>query len=90
MIDASDRMPQDGEVISLPGIKGRYLVHGQALYNHGRLAIPLCLVEKYMIEDGQRDTEQDYGRNPGVNHPRGAESPLPDGGLYGDHERPDF
>ena len=49
-IDINARWPQDGEHISLPGMKGIYEVRGVSLYNHGRLAIPLCLVEKYKIE----------------------------------------
>jgi hypothetical protein len=50
-IDINARWPQDGEHISLPGMKGIYEVRGVSLYNHGRLAIPLCLVEKYKIEN---------------------------------------
>ena len=49
-LDAAIRMPQEGEVISLPDMKGKYEVHGLSLYNKGKLAIPLCLVEKYKIE----------------------------------------
>lgn len=48
-IDVQDRVPQEGDIISLPGIKGSYEVHGPALYNRGRLAIPISLVEKYQI-----------------------------------------
>lgn len=59
MFDASKRLPQEGETISLPDIKGKYLVHGQALYNHGRLAIPLCLVEQYTIEDDRQGNEKE-------------------------------
>ena len=62
-IDSKDRMPKEGEIISLPGIKGKYEVHGVALYNKGRLAIPICLVEKYKIEDGQGHQEEDLGRD---------------------------
>ena len=51
-IDARLRLPQEGETISLPGINAKYYVHGTALYNRGRLAIPICLVEKYKIENG--------------------------------------
>ena len=50
-LDAQIRMPQEGEHISLPGIKGTYEVKGPSLYNNkGRLSIPLCLVEKYKLE----------------------------------------
>ncbi len=50
-LDAQIRMPQEGEHISLPGIKGIYEVKGPSLYNNkGRLSIPLCLVEKYKLE----------------------------------------
>lgn len=49
-IDARLRMPQEGESISLPDIKGKYKVQGISLFNSkGRLSIPLCLVEKYKI-----------------------------------------
>ena len=51
-IDASARLPQEGETIILPEIKAKYYVHGSALYNHGKLAIPISLVEKYKIVDG--------------------------------------
>lgn len=54
-------MPQEGEIISLPDMKGKYEVHGVALYNKGRLSIPLCLVERYKIEDGQEHQEEDLG-----------------------------
>lgn len=50
-IDIRDRQPRDGEFISLPGIKGKYEVRGPSLYNKGRLAIPLCLVEKYKLNE---------------------------------------
>lgn len=51
-IDASARPPQEGETIEIPGVKGRHEVHGPSLYNNkGRLAIPLCLVEKYRINE---------------------------------------
>lgn len=50
-IDASARLPQEGETISLPGLSAKYFVHGTALYNRGRLSIPICLVEKYKIEN---------------------------------------
>ena len=50
-LDAQIRMPQEGEHISLPGIKGKYEVRGPSLYNKGRLAIPLCLVEKYKLNE---------------------------------------
>ena len=49
-IDASKRLPQEGETIVLPDIKAKYFVHGTALYNRGRLAIPISIVEKYKIE----------------------------------------
>jgi hypothetical protein len=51
-IDVHDRWPQEGETISLPGLKDKYKVQGPALYNNkGRLSIPLSLVEKYKIEN---------------------------------------
>ncbi len=50
-IDAKLRMPQEGDFISLPGIKGKYEVKGLSLLNgKGQLSIPLGLVEKYRIE----------------------------------------
>ncbi len=50
-INARTRMPQEGEIISLPGFKGKYKVQGMSLFNSkGRLSIPLCLVEKYKIK----------------------------------------
>ncbi len=50
-IDARLRMPQEGESISLPGMKGRYTVRGVSLLNSkGQISIPLCLIEKYRIE----------------------------------------
>jgi hypothetical protein len=49
-IDARYRLPQEGETISLPDINAKYLVHGNALYNRGKLAIPISLVDKYKIE----------------------------------------
>lgn len=48
-IDARYRLPQEGETIILPNIKAKYYVHGAALYNRGKLAIPISLVEKYQI-----------------------------------------
>ncbi len=48
-INIHDRPPQDGEVVSLPNIKGKFEVRGSSLYIKGRLAIPLCLVEKYKL-----------------------------------------
>lgn len=50
-IDASARLPQDGETITLPNMSAKYTVHGTALYNKGKLAIPISIVEKYKIED---------------------------------------
>lgn len=50
-IDASARLPKEGETISLPGLSAKFLVQGTALYNRGRLSIPVCLVEKYKIEN---------------------------------------
>lgn len=50
-IDASARLPKEGETISLPGLSAKYFVHGTALYNKGKLAIPISIVEKYKIED---------------------------------------
>ena len=50
-LDAAIRRPQEGEVISLPDMKGKYEVRGPSLYNKGRLAIPLCLVEKYKLNE---------------------------------------
>ena len=50
-IDIRERWPGDGELISLPDMKAIYEVRGVSLYNKGRLAIPLCLVEKYKIEN---------------------------------------
>ena len=49
-IDVRERWPREGELISLPNMKAVYEVRGVSLYNRGRLAIPLCLVEKYKIE----------------------------------------
>ncbi len=55
-IDIHDRFPKDGDIVSLPDIKGKYEVHGVGLYNKGRLAIPICLVETYMLhEEGQEN-----------------------------------
>lgn len=49
-IDSRTRMPQEGESVSLPGIRGKYLVRGVSLFNNkGQLSIPLSLVEKYKI-----------------------------------------
>lgn len=50
-IDARIMLPQEGETISLPGLSAKFLVHGTALYNRGRLSIPICLVEKYKIDN---------------------------------------
>lgn len=44
----------DGEFISLPNMKAVYEVRGVSLYNKGRLAIPLSIVEKYKIENVTR------------------------------------
>ena len=50
-IDASARLPKEGETISLPGLSAKYCVHGTALYNNkGKLAIPISIIEKYKIE----------------------------------------
>lgn len=49
-IDASARLPKEGETISLPGMKDKYTIHGAALYDKDKLTIPLSLVEKYKIE----------------------------------------
>ncbi len=50
-IDARSRMPQEGEIISLPDTKSKYRVRGFSLLaGKGQLAIPLCLVGKYKIE----------------------------------------
>lgn len=50
-IEVHFRMPQEGELVSLPNIKGEYEVRGVSLLNSkGQIAIPLCLVEKYKIE----------------------------------------
>ena len=51
-IDASARLPQEGETIILPEIKAKFYVHGSALYDKGKLAIPINIVEKYKIVDG--------------------------------------
>lgn len=57
-IKSQDRMPREGDTISLPGIKGVYEVHGTALYNKGKLSIPICIVEEYKLnnEEGQEDS----------------------------------
>lgn len=49
-IDASVRPPREGEAVSLPGIKEKYFVSRYALYNKGKLAIPISIIEKYKIE----------------------------------------
>lgn len=49
-IDIQTRWPVEGEIISLPDMKGVYEVRGVSLYHKGKLAIPLCLVDKYKIE----------------------------------------
>lgn len=51
-IDIRERWPGDGELISLPDMKAIYEVRGVSLYNKGRLAIPLSIVEKYKLENG--------------------------------------
>lgn len=49
-IDATTRLPQEGEIIELKDLNGRYEVRGLALFNaRGKLAIPICLVEHYKI-----------------------------------------
>lgn len=53
-IDIRERWPMDGEFISLPNMKAVYEVRGVSLYNKGRLAIPLSIVEKYKIENVTR------------------------------------
>ncbi len=46
-IDSTNRLPKDGETIILPDVKGKFRVHGSALYYKGKLAIPINIIEKY-------------------------------------------
>lgn len=57
-IDSCARMPQEGEIISLPGIKGKYTVRGTGLYEKDRLAIPISIVEQYKIEGYEEGNEE--------------------------------
>jgi len=50
-IYSKQRPPKDGEIILLPGMKAKYEVRGHSLYNNGRLAIPVFIIEKYKINE---------------------------------------